>query len=55
MLYVSPKLFKLLFLLKGNDWPAFCTGECNLDMFIGKADTAAGGLIKRLPNYVNRQ
>lgn len=48
-------MFKLFFLLKGNDWPAFCTGECNLDMFIGKADTAAGALIKRFPNYINRQ
>lgn len=33
----------------------FPTGECNLDKLVAKADKAAVGLIKRLPNHLKRQ
>lgn len=51
----SKVAFKLLFFLKDSNSCIFPTGEYGLDMFIGKTDTAAAGLIKRLPHHIKRQ
>lgn len=53
--YFSKVGFKLFFFSKDNNSSLFPTGERILDMLVGKADRAAAGLIKHLPNHVKRQ